>query len=150
MNNQMYATIVTALMNLDDVQGAQVLSVVQGLQNMSSAVSSPSPAPASKLTYAEDEKSFKPTVIEGKMLWQEDFCTVSYADKQYRLYITCPLKGEKGEKVRYAIKAGAKKDYNAKFGGDFKAGKIFWVFPDKATAMKYIESRKEYAAKKTA
>ena len=140
MNNTIFATIVSSLTDLNDAQGAQVLSVINGLRSMTSPVSPTLPVAQPNLTIEEDTKS--KTVIEGKKLWQEDFATVSLVGKEYRLYITCPVKGEKGDKIRYAIKTGAKKDYGAKFGGDYKAGKIYWVFPDASTAKKYIADRK--------
>lgn len=95
----------------------------------------------------EDEKPSKGVSIVGKKVWQEDFCTVTLVDGAYRLYITCPVKGEKGEKIRYAIKASAKKDFGAKFGGNFNNGEIYWIFPNEDSAKKYINSRMEYAQK---
>lgn len=95
----------------------------------------------------EEEKSSKGVSIVGKKVWQEDFCTVTEVGDEYRLYITCPVKGEKGEKIRYAIKASAKKDFGAKFGGDFNNGEIYWIFPNGDSAKKYILSRMAYAQK---
>lgn len=35
MNNTLFSTIVTAITNLDDVQGAQLLSIINGMTNVS-------------------------------------------------------------------------------------------------------------------
>ena len=43
MNNTIFSAIVTAMINLDDVQGAQILSIVNGMSNIATA---PAPAPA--------------------------------------------------------------------------------------------------------
>lgn len=100
-----------------------------------------------ELVFEEDQNTSKGVSIEGKKVWQEDFCTVSQVGNEFRLYITCPVKGEKGEKIRYAIKQSAKKDFGAKFAGNFDEGKIYWAFPNAEQTKAYIASRKAYAEK---
>ena len=136
---------------LTDTDAQRVLDVIRGLQSnahVSTPVSAPV-KPTAKL-HIEETPTKKAETIPGKPMWQEDFCTVAEVDvdgkKQYRLYITCPVGGEKGKKIRTAIKLSAK-DMGAKFAGNYDAGEIFWAFPSKAKASEYVKSRKEYAKK---
>lgn len=129
--------------NLTDNEAMKLKSVIEGMISTRNTKES---APVS-----EEESTFKPTKIEGKPLWQEDFCTITCAlnaegKKEYRLYITCPVKGEKGEKIRYAIKKSAK-DMGAKFAGNYSEGKIYWAFKTRKEAEAYVNSRKEYSKK---
>lgn len=57
MNNTLFSNIVTAITNLDDVQGAQLLSIINGMTNVSS-----SPNPTTKISKApKKSKEFKGT-----------------------------------------------------------------------------------------
>ena len=130
--------------HLNDTDAQKILDIVRGMAN--APVSAPKKPMAT--LHVEDAPSKKVEVIPGKPIWQEDFCSVNEVDvdgkKQYRLYITCPVGGEKGKKIRTAIKLSAK-DMGAKFAGNYDAGEIFWAFPSKAKATEYVKSRKEYA-----
>ena len=126
---------------LTDAEARKLDGIIRGII---SARSGDTPKP---LVYDEDTATTDAVAIVGKVLWQEDFCTVTNADKQYRLYITCPVKGEKGKKIRYAIKASAK-ECGAKWAGNYDAHEIFWAFPSKAKADEYIKARKAKAAEK--
>ena len=129
--------------NLTDSEATKLRDILDGMVSNRGSVKS-----ASTLVFPEDEVKHPAVQIVGDIMWQEDFCTVTKADKQYRLYITCPVKGEKGEKIRYAIKAGAKQTYGAVFAGNYAEHEIFWAFPTKKSADAFIASRKEYAKKK--
>lgn len=144
MNTQLFTALVTAISNLDDAQGAQLLGIANGLVNMAQPASVPAPT-QNVLHIEEDSKKRDALNIEGKKLWEEDFCTVTQVDKQYRLYITCPVKGDKGDKIRYAIKKNAKDNYGCKWAGEYGTGNIFWAFPDKKTATQFVNDRKERA-----
>jgi hypothetical protein len=116
---------------------------------LASATQTPTPAKVSEpvLSIPEERSVNKPELsMVGDKKWQEDFCTVTYvkANNRYRLYITCPVKGDKGKKIRYAIKASAK-ELGAKFAGDFDKKDIYWEFPTKKSAEEYIKGRKAYA-----
>lgn len=132
---------------LTDTDAQRVLDVIRGLQSNAGV---PTPATPTATLHIEDAPAKKVETIPGKPMWQEDFCTVTTVDvdgkKQYRLYITCPVGGEKGKKIRTAIKLSAK-DMGAKFAGNYDAGEIFWAFPSKAKADEYVKSRKAYAKK---
>lgn len=130
---------------LTDEEIQKVNDIIKGM--ISSRNGSKVEEPKKELVFEDEQKGSFKTAIEGSKVWQEDFCTVTKANGEFRLYITCPVKGEKGEKIRYAIKNSAKKDFGAKFGGDFNSGKIYWVFPNAEMTAKYINSRKEYAQK---
>jgi hypothetical protein len=139
---------------LDDTNAQKILDIVRGMVNAPVA-STPVTAPVKptvlapdKQLHLPDEKPTASTTVPGKPMWQEDFVTVTSVDvdgkKQYRLYINCPIGGEKGKKMRYALKASAK-ELGAKFAGDYDAKDLFWAFPNKAKADEYIKARKAYA-----
>lgn len=135
---------------LTDDEVVQVKGIIEGMISTRSTGKSASKS----LVFEEDTTKSKSTPIEGKKLWQEDFCTITCAlnadgKKEYRLYITCPVKGEKGEKIRYAIKKSAK-ECGAIFNpeeGAYNAGRIWWVFKTRKEAETYVATRKEYAKK---
>ena len=146
MNTTLFTAIINVLNNLDDTQGAQLLSIASGMTSMSQPVlQMPQTHQKSELHLEEDSKKKDTLEIEGKVVWQEDFCTVTNIEKKYRLYITCPVKGDKGEKIRYAIKKNAKENYGVKWAGEYGTGKIYWEFPDAKTAKQFISDRKERA-----
>lgn len=92
-----------------------------------------------------EPKAVKKQTIVGKVGYEDDFTTVTDNNGEYRLYIHCPVRGDKGDKIRYAIKANAKKDFGATFGGNFDSGDIYWVFPNKTKANGFVKARKDYA-----
>ena len=145
MNNNIFSAIVVELNNLNDVQGAQILSIIKGMSN----TTQPNSPVSSRLHLPEEKPTPKPSTLpDGKKLYQDDFTTVLNPTdtKEYRLYINCPIAGEKGKKVRYAIKASAK-DLGAKFGGNPDTKDFFWVFPTKKAAEEFIKARKSYNKK---
>lgn len=95
--------------------------------------------------HVEPEKTTQ-APIPGKKMWEEDFCTVTYVDGKYRLYIHCPVQGTKGQFIRDAIKKSAK-DYTAKFSGDYSKKIFHWTFESNDGAKTFIDGRKEYAKK---
>lgn len=100
---------------------------------------------SSELHIEEPKKATPKQKIVGKVGYQDDFTTVTDNNGEYRLYIHCPIKGDKGDKIRYAIKNNAKKDFGATFGGNFDSGDIYWVFPNKTKANAFVKARKDYA-----
>ena len=146
MNNNIFSAIVVELNNLNDVQGAQILSIIKGFQSNPSTPATPK-TPSLSIPDEKPEPKSNP-LPEGKKLYQDDFTTVLNPKdtKEYRLYINCPIAGEKGKKVRYAIKASAK-DLGAKFGGNPDTKDFFWVFPTKKAAEEFIKARKNYNKK---
>ena len=132
---------------LTDDQARKIIDMVLKFQKQNDQKQSDQQVstPAQK-TYnpAPEQKNTQPIV--GKKLWQETFLTVSEENGDCRLYITCFVKGEKGEKIRYAIKSEAKK-YGARWTGDIKKSIIHWTFPSKQDAEKFIEARKNYNKK---
>lgn len=93
----------------------------------------------------EDKKSDKP--IPGTKMFQGDFITVTEVDGKVRVYLHCPVKGDKGDKIRYALKKGFK-DAGAKWSGNYKAGEFHWTFATKKQAQEYIKAEKARANKK--
>lgn len=144
MANNNLLSALTVLASMDEAQLNTLLTLAQSMGNTPAPVKSNEPA----LHMPEEKAPNKPEIsMVGKKVWTEDFCTVTYnkANNRYRLYITCPVKGEKGKKIRYAIKASAK-DLGAKFAGNYDTKDIYWEFPTKAAAEKYIKARKTYEA----
>lgn len=151
MNTTIFTALINVLNNLDDTQGAQLLSIASGMTNLNQpALSMPVSSEKSELHLEEPSEKREKLNIEGEKMYNGDFCVVTKVDKQYRLYITCPVGGDKGEKIRYAIKANAKKEYGATWAGEYGTGNIFWAFPTKKNAEAFIKERKEYDAKKEA
>lgn len=117
-----------------DTTANQILSLVNGAN------------PISDTLHIEEPKSApKKQTVVGKVGFEDDFTTVTDNNGEYRLYIHCPIKGDKGDKVRYAIKANAKKDFGATFGGNYDKGDIYWVFPNKTKANAFVKARRDYA-----
>lgn len=151
MNTTLFTSLVTMISTLDDLQGAKLLTIVNGLNNLQTPaiptpIPTPTPTPVSNTLTLEEEPSKKDNlIIEGKELWTEDFCKVTQVDKEYRLYITCPVKGDKGDKIRYAIKKNAKDNYGVKWAGEYGTGRIYWAFPTQKSAKQFIADRKERA-----
>ena len=128
----------------NDTDAQKVLDIVRAYASGSAPVSKPvATAPEKKTLNVVEESSPRNDKPVGKPVWQEDFLTVTLVDRQYRLYVTCPVGGEKGKAIRYAIKASAK-EHGAKFAGNYDAKEIFWAFPSKAKADEFIKARKAY------
>lgn len=67
MNNQIFASIVAGLTNLDDVQGAQILAIVNGYASMApAAVSKAAPAPKAKKPFKGEAKDVTVTFKVAK------------------------------------------------------------------------------------
>lgn len=144
MNTNLFTSLITVISALNDTQGAQLLAIANGYANLSA------PVVSELKLHIEEETKKDEVVIEGEEFWTEDFCQVRKVDKEYRLYITCPVQGEKGESIRYAIKKNAKENYGVKWAGDYKAKKIYWAFPTKKSAEQFRADRKERAKKEEA
>lgn len=135
---------------LNDTDAQKVIDIIRGM--MSSTAPSPKPVVATtKTLHIEDDVTpKKPFVVPGKQIYSETFVTVTNIDKEYRVYIHCPLGGEKGKKVRYAIKASAK-EYGAKcnpiYGDTKDLADLYWIFPSKKQADLFVKARKEYTSK---
>lgn len=117
-----------------DTTAQQIISLVNGANPISN-----------ELHIEEPKKATPKQKIVGKIGYEDDFTTVTDNNGEYRLYIHCPIKGDKGDKIRYAIKTNAKKDFGAKFDGNFDSGDIYWVFPNKTKANAFVKARKDYA-----
>ena len=130
---------------ITDDEATKLKSILDGMVSARGQQAS-APVKNRKPLIIPDETTRKEQEIVGKKIYQEDFLTISEVDGKYRLYITCPLGGEKGKKIRYAIKATAK-EAGAKFAGNYDAGEIFWEFSTKKAAQEYVKARKEYAKK---
>ena len=134
---------------LTDSEATKLKGIIEGMISTRNT-----PKASTPLVFEEEQKEHKGIVVEGKKLWEEDFCTITCAlnaegKKEYRLYITCPVKGEKGEKIRYAIKKSAK-ECGAIFNPEknaYKSGRIWWIFKTRKEAEAYVATRKEYAKK---
>lgn len=119
--------------------------IIDILNGMSAVSSKPSkPVSSSELHMAPERKSDKP-LPDGIRLWQENFVTVIRTDDgEVRVYMSCPISGDKGKYIRDRIKSEFK-SYGARWAGDIDAGDIFWAFPDEGCAKKYIAARKKAA-----
>lgn len=129
INNQITYT-------LTDDEVTKVNDIIKGLISSRNSQSAPTTAPVASVA--------KKSEIVGKKVYTEDFLTVTDNNGEYRLYITCPVKGDKGKKIRTAIKLSAK-EYGTKFAGNYDAGEIYWTFNTKTAANKFIKARKDYA-----
>lgn len=88
-----------------------------------------------------EKKNFAPE--EGELLYGSDTLSVRKEGKEYRLYIITTF-----PKIRNGIKYTAKEQYGAKYSGDYKAGKVYWTFPDKKAAQSFITAQKKRDAEK--
>lgn len=121
---------------LNDLNTQKLLDIIKGM-TQSNAVVQYEEEHKTTVSIEEQLKS------EGKKIqWTEDFLTV--ADNT--LYLHCMVKGDKGDKIRYAIKRSAK-DFGATWSGDYDAKKFTWTFKDAKSAQAFIKARKEYAKK---
>ena len=137
--------------NLTDNQTKQLILILDKMINtaaVENTVSAPEPKVEDKVTeYHPVEDKPEKAPIPGKKMYQADFITVTEVDGKVRVYLHCPVKGEKGEKVRYALKKGFK-DAGAKWSGDFKAGEFHWTFQTKKQAQDYIKAEKQRASQR--
>ena len=136
--------------NLTDEQVQQVVSILNGLTSGTPLKAS---KPSTKLSLPEEKWEKAP--MKGSKMFQSDFVTVTEVDtekegkkkKEYRVYLDCPIAGEKGEKIRHALKRQIKQDFGGGFGGNYNLHDIYWTLPSQAKAKAYIEARKAYDAK---
>ena len=136
--------------NLTDAQCRELIVYLNKLTAVkTNTVSAPEPkVEDSKVTeYHPVEDKPEKAPIPGKKMYQGDFITVTEVDSKVRVYLHCPVKGEKGDKVRYALKKGFK-DAGAKWSGDYKAGEFHWTFPTKKAAQDYIKAEKARASQR--
>ena len=134
--------------NLTDNQTKQLILILDKMINTAAVENTVSAPEVQKpvVLHEVPEKS-EPAPIPGKKMYQADFITVTEVDGKVRVYLHCPVKGEKGEKVRYALKKGFK-DAGAKWSGDFKAGEFHWTFQTKKQAQDYIKAEKARASQR--
>lgn len=135
---QMYDIVIDGhKWTFDEPTTQKVIDILNGFASGSSV------KPSTTL-HIEEPKGSRPII--GKKIWQEDFLTVVDDGGAFRVYITCPVKGEKGEKIRYALKASAKA-YGAEWTGDLSKNIVHWTFADKSQAEHFIQSRRDWAEK---
>ena len=162
MNNNIFSAIVVKMNQLDDVQGAQILSIIDGMISSPSEVPSKpvaTPKPSKGLTL-DPEKPVKPP-MRGKEYWGSDNSWVSvriYEPKEdddpiWIVYINVPSlvrsKDDNGDTkkakaraqyIRDQIKQSAK-SYGAAWAGNFDAGQIYWAFETKEDADEFIKDQ---------
>lgn len=134
---------------LTDDEVIRVKSIIEGMisQRGDNEIAKKASQPEKVNTLHEVPEKSEPAPIPGKKMYQADFITVTEVDGKVRVYLHCPVKGEKGEKVRYALKKGFK-DAGAKWSGDYKAGEFHWTFQTKKQAQDYIKAEKQRASQK--
>ena len=132
---------------LSDDEILKVKSIIEGMLNEDTKVSTPSKKDTGYHP-VDEKKATQSTSVAypGTPVWQEDFVTVTLIKGiGYRVYIHCPLSKERhGEYIREKIKQSAK-SFGAKFSGNYDAKEFHWTFQNRDDAMKFIESRKQYA-----
>lgn len=187
MNNNIFSAIVVELNNLNDSQGAQILSIIKGFQSTPVPVTPKLMSPEDKMEkilqgiadgeyprekglaeLKEIKKSLglsipeekpEPKPLRGKSYWTEDMLSVREVEldgkKSYIVYLTVPQniwkKDEKTGKMkniagwlRDKLKDEFKKEYEAKFAGNYDDNEFFWAFPSKKKADEYVKARKEW------
>lgn len=149
---------------LTDEETLKIIDIVNGIVNSRNSISTPISTPTCGVRLVEEDsessalvpKDSKYAPILGDVKYEDDCVTCTqyeYTDngktvKQYRLYITCKIGGEKGKKIRYAIKANAKQNFGVKFGGNADENDFFWTFPTAKSANEFVKARKAYNASK--
>lgn len=118
------------------------LCIGQTVQNP--VQNTPAPTKQDKPLHLPAEKKEKKPLPEGKKLWQENFVTVLQvaADNSIRVYMDCPIGGDKGKFVREKIKSEFK-SFGAKWSGDLEKNEVHWTFGSEDEAKKYIAARKK-------
>lgn len=123
---------------------ANTQKVIDILNGMSSQASSSKKPVDNQLHMEPDKKSRKP-LPDGKKIWQESFVTVlQLPDGTIRVYMECPIAGDKGDYIRKRIKDEFK-SFGARWSGDFDKNEIHWTFQTEDQAKKYIAARKKAA-----
>ena len=138
MNNTIFSAIVTAMINLDDVQGAQILSIVNGMSNIATA---PAPAPAvSKTTPATTKKQSNDSKFPelGKPAKIIGFCTL-YEGGLVRYWET----GFTPDKVKDGIKKSLQEA-----GAKWNAEKGAYQFTTNKSAGEWVKAQEKRAAGK--
>lgn len=137
MANNNLLSALTVLASMDEAQLNTLLTLAQSMGNTPAPVKSNEPA----LHMPEEKAPNKPEIsMVGKKVYQTDSCTVTYVENnnRYRLYITA------WNKQHAAIKGSAKKDFGAKYAGDFDKNDHYWEFPTKKMADGFIKAQKAY------
>lgn len=132
---------------LSDDEILKLKSVIEGMLNTSSSKVS-TPSTTTEYHPVAEKKATQSTTVAypGTPVWQENFVTVTLVKGiGYRVYLHCPIAGDKGKYLRDKIKAEFK-SYGAKFSGNFEKKEIHWTFQNAEDAKKYIQSRKDWAA----
>ena len=130
---------------LSDDEILKVKSIIEGMLNGTDTKVS---TPKQKAEYhpVEDKPAKQDFVLyDGQPVWQEDFITVTLVKGVgYRVYLHCPVKGDKGQKIRYALKKSFK-ECGAEFSGDYSKKEFHWTFKSREDAQVFINRRKEWA-----
>ena len=139
MNNTIFSAIVTAMVNLDDVQGAQILSIVNGMSNIATA---PAPAPTVSKTGSTITKKQSKTDSKfpelGKPAKTIGFCTL-YEGGLVRYWEN----GFTPDKVKYGIKKSLQEA-----GAKWNAEKGAYQFTTKKSAGEWVKAQEKRAAGK--
>lgn len=125
---------------LNEANTQKVIDILNGMSQMTSASQKSS---VDNGLHMEPEKP-EPKPIQGKKIWQENFVDVVDEGGVYRVYMSCPIAGDKGKFIRSRIKEEFK-SFGAKWTGDIEKNIIHWTFPDKKSADNYIAARKKAA-----
>lgn len=143
VTEQMYTIAIEGhTWSLNEANTQKIIDILNGMSAVSSKPSKP--VSSSELHMAPERKSDKP-LPDGVRLWQENFVTVIRTDDgEVRVYVSCPIAGDKGKYIRDRIKAEFK-GFGARWAGNIETGDIFWSFPDEQSAKKYIAARKKAA-----
>ena len=115
-----------------DDEAKYIISLIQGKVTHNKPV-------ATSTLHFEEPINYVP--MAGEKIWQDDHYTVTDNNGEYRLYIQAHNK----DQMKY-LKDKAKDGFGVKWSGDYKAHDIFWSFPNKTTANKFIKAQKEYYA----
>lgn len=125
---------------LNEVNTQRIIDILNG---MSSQVSASTPAPKDKPFNLPAEPA-SPKPINGRKIWQENFVDVVDEGGVYRVYMSVPIPGKKGQYIRDRIKEEFK-SFGAKWTGDIQKNICHWTFGSKEQADNYIAARKKAA-----
>lgn len=132
---------------LTDTDTQKLLDIISGMRELYKPSSKASqPTKVSTTLHMEPEKS-EDKSIEGKKVFEDAFTTITKMENgKYRWYLHCHIGGDRGSKIRYALKSNVK-DFGAVWSGNHKTKTYHWTFPNEDAAYKYIDSRVEYCQK---
>lgn len=133
-------TIEGHVWTLNEANTQKIIDILNGMSTMASAPQKPV---NNTQLHMEPEKPSK-RVIEGKKIWQENFIDVVDDNGSYRVYMNCPIPGDKGKYIREKIKAEFK-SFGAKWSGNIDKNIVHWTFSSKEEANNYIAARKKAA-----